>query len=352
MKATPSLLVLAGAVLLATARTPRPKGAEEPSGSRRLKIVETVALRRNESGSTLPPEKCDGEGNVYVRFYHGSSTLKEPVYKFDQKGEQRGKYSVASNSEFQTRGAGVLDFAIGKHGEVYQLAISEKGAYIIRHNTDGRIKSKAKLDTDFFPHHFAVFDSGQFLITGVGFESAANLEPHSIYTAIFDERGRLSKKIILPEDKIYEDAADRGDAESIEVGGGGGGNYAVEWGQVTRGSDGNLYVVRWTNPAKVYAIASSGEVVRSFEVKPDWDGRKPDGAYIHDGRLALLYAARQDDRRSMIKVVAIDGGEVEAAYDISGVGTLACYGEPERFTLFAGQRLVFAEPQHSTQADK
>jgi hypothetical protein len=281
----------------------------------------------------LLPARCDEEGNYYVRFFHGTSPQKEPIYKFDKDGVKKTVFSLPPAAEFQSKGTGTIDFAVARSGELYLLAAAVTGNHIVKFDKTGEFKSNIKLENDFNALRFDVFDSGTLLVSGVDRETSANLSPHAPYTGIFDQQGKLLKKVVLAEDKQYEEAADRGDSDFFDSTLGGGGNFAVERGSVVRGSDGNMYVVRWTNPAKVYAISATGEVIRSFDVTPELERKKPAGVREHAGRLAIEFPPEQDDPRSIIKVVGLDGKE-HATYDTKGLGAVTCYSAPERFTFF------------------
>jgi hypothetical protein len=306
-----------------------------------LKIVKTLPLRRAGEESMLLPSKCDEDGNVYVRFYVHPSPLRAPLYKFSPQGEQLTTFSVDSDPAFQPQGAGVRDYEIGKGSKVFLLAVAEDGNYILSYNKNGSLDAKIKLQIRFLPSRFHVFDSGEFLVTGFGRGTEAH-PSHAIITAVFAKDGTWLKRVELPEGKPFEEAADRGDAEFIEPGQIQAGNFAVEEGRIARGADGNLSVVHWADPARVHVIASSGEVVKSFDVKPPLEGRKPMAVFVHGDRMALEYPSLQDDRRSFITVVRLDGQE-QTTYDTSDVhSSLACYGESERFT-FLGKQLQFAQ---------
>ena len=335
----PFYACIVGMALTGTVALAQKPPTNQQDGLRRLQITQSVPMK-GKTGEIVFTPKCDQEGNVYVRFYNRDAVPHDPVYKFNKEGQQEAVYSLQSDVEFQPKGAGALDFAIGKDGTVYLLASSKAGNYIITYAKNGAVKSKVKLAVRFQPFHFGVFDSGEFLVTGGG--NKYGPETYNISTAVFDRSGALHKSVELPEDKPFIDAARRGDAQFAEAGGGG--NFAAERGQVTGGSDGNIYVVRWTTPARIYAIAPSGDVVRTFEVKPDWEGRKPDGAYSHAGLLALYYGGLQDEPgRSMIRVVRLDSGEGQASYDISGTGAiLTCYSDAG-FTFLGGDKLLFAQ---------
>ena len=300
-----------------------------------LRVMQTTTSPNQVGAATLMPVRCDSDGSIYVRFYHDKTPLVEPIHKLDNKGEHKLVYSVAGDAQFVGRGKGGTEFAIGKNGDVYQLASADDGTYAVAFNKDGSIRSKAKLVPDLAAWHFAVFESGRVLVAGTERETVSNLSPHAPFTGIFDPSGKLLHKIVFPEDKSYEDAANRGDSDFFDAGLGGGGNFAVEHGSVERGSDGNIYVVRWVHPAKVYAVAETGQVVRTFEVRPELEGRKPAFVYATIGKLAFQFAGDRDraDPRSIIKVVGLDGRDY-VTYDSTALGVgLACYSQPDRFTF-------------------
>ena len=133
----------------------------------RLKVAKTQELRRAE-GSIVLPAKCDQEGNLYLRFYAQSKAHKAPLRKFSPEGNELAAYSLPSDPSFQAKGAGVLDFAIGKNGQVFLLAALVDGFYVLKYDKGGTLASRIKLQTRFTPSRFQPFDSGELLVTGVG----------------------------------------------------------------------------------------------------------------------------------------------------------------------------------------
>lgn len=337
------LLVVAGSIAVVSRQRPaaRPSFAPEANAARSLAVVETATFKQPAGESIWHPPACDAKGNVYFRpYYSHQHPLRSPVYKFSPRGERLAVYSVSADTEFAGQGNGGEDFALGKDGEVYQLAASEKGSYIVQFEQDGTIKSKIRLRTGFSAYHFAVFDSGEFLVTGSGADDPIL---HVIYTGIFDRSGKMVKRIVFPEDQQYTQAANRGDTEFTEPGNTIPGNYAVDRGAVVRASDGNLYVVRWTTPARVYAVSPAGEIMADFEVSPPIDGKKPSIVVSHGKRLAIEWEGTQNDPRAGITVVGLDG-QPYATYN-EKIGVLACYSDQERFTFLGGTELRFAQPR-------
>lgn len=333
--ATRAVFILA-ACLAVQAQTLEPK-AETSDAATGIEVIETVAVNAPANPVMVVPVDCDEIGNIYLRFFDNDSPLKEPVYKFNNRGERQASYSVAGDHMFDGMGKGASDFAVGKNGDVYLLAHSERTSYILKLDKTGHIKSKIQLEVDFDPSHFAVFDSGRILATGTGLGTRKSPDPHTIFTAIFESDGKLIKKVSPPQDEEFVTAAERGDSEFVEPGQLGGGNYAVDLGMVTRGSDGNLYVLRHASRARVYGISPEGEIVHSFELSPDDSGRLPAAISSFDGKLAVAYAGKGESRGSAIRLVGLDG-RAYSTYDTSSLGaTFACYSKPGRFTLITAR---------------
>jgi hypothetical protein len=321
------------------------------SDIRSLAISNTVWINSHAGEAMLLPLRCDSDRSVYVTFYHSTNPAHEPIYKFDDRGEPKAKFSISSDTEFTGRGTGAVEFTLGKDGEVYQLAKGGKtfASYIVAYDKNGSIKSKTKLNPDFSVNRFGVFDSGDFLVTGTPRETDDNVNPHAIFTGIFDSSGKLVKKLVMPEDSDYQKKAERGDSDFFDRDRGGGGNFAVERGTVVRASDGNLYLVRGTIPAKVYAISPGGQVLRTFEVESELPGKTVGTVLENNGILAFQFVGNSDDTRSIIELVTLTG-EKSATYDSSKLGiAFACYAQPATFTFLSVKdgnlQLITAEPR-------
>ena len=236
-----ALFVLAS-ILLATASVAQQNsGASASERPRKLVITDRVTMHDVPGAAMLLPLRCDSKGNYYVRFFHGKGPLQEPIYKFGPDGSKMTTFTITTDPDFD----GGTDFAVGKDGELYQLADTPKGRYVAVFSKDGPIQKKIKLSQSINPSRIEVFGSGEFLIAGVEQETEANPEPHRPFTAIFDDDGKLVKPIVEEDDQNYEEGAKRGDDQFFDRNQGGGGNFAVSRGNIVRGSDGNVYVLRW-----------------------------------------------------------------------------------------------------------
>lgn len=122
------------------------------------------------------------------------------------------------------------------------------------------------------------------------------------------------------------------------------------------GSDGNVYLMRWTNPAILYAVSPGGQVVRRFTVDPGDSGFRPLDLHVVKNRIAVLFFNRESSE-AIVTMTDLEGHRI-ATYDEPKVNrvpelgiTLACYLEnPTRFIFLGagdndGVQLWVAEPR-------
>lgn len=106
-----------------------------------------------------------------------------------------------------------------------------------------------------------MFESDRFLVSG---ESGKDLR--TPYTALFGANGKLAKQIYEAEDEDAPRKAELGDAEVTHNDERG--NIFAERGDVTLGSDGNVYLLHGTSPL-VCVISPTGEVLRKMRIGVD-----------------------------------------------------------------------------------
>jgi hypothetical protein len=325
------LFVLASILLGATALSQQNDDASASQRPLKLAIADRLPIHDVTATAMLLPLRCDSDGNYYVRFFHGRSPMKEPIYKFGHDGSKLATFTISSDPDLN----GGTDFAIGKNGEVYQLSDTSKGTFVALFSKDGPIRKKIKLSAKLDASRIEVFESGELLIVGVEQETEANPEPHRAYSAIFDGDGKLLRRITEENDKNYEEAAKRGDDQFFDRNQGGGGNFAISRGNVVQGSDGNVYVLRWTTPARVFVVSPAGQILRSFTIDPGpgLEHKKPAGFHENRGRLAVQFEGDRFDPTSVIRVVSLTGDDY-TTYDSTGLGVaFACYLDQERFAF-------------------
>jgi hypothetical protein len=316
--------------------------------------METITAPAGMATGFLPPLRCDRDGNLYYR-----ASPIDPIHKLNLKGEEIALFRAAAGTDKKIDVS--VSYALTPQGGLYELVFPhEIHRYVFVYSPDGSFKSAIKLDPGFpfVPHALAVFASGQLLITGSEYDHdrAAAMWP---FTGIFAADGRLLKEIKLDDDETLRDMAVDGDAR-VKSPTGANGNRAVDLSQIETAADGNAYLMRWTNPAVIYAISPGGEVVRRFKVNPgDSSYRVLDTIHVFQNRIAVFFVDEQTHDEIM-KIVDLEGNEI-ATYDepkakgdvpdtVRG-GAFACYTEnPTRFVFLGASddnRMQFwiAEPR-------
>ncbi|MGA8541702.1 MAG: hypothetical protein WB566_19520 [Terriglobales bacterium] len=315
--------------------------------------METITAPAEMATGFLTPLKCDSDGNLYFRKDHA-----DDVHKLNLKGEQVALFQAAANSDKKIDG--VAAFTLAPDGDLYQLVIPhEFDRYVFVYKADGTFKSAIKLNPGFvwFPHSLAVFPSGQLLVTGSEYDRdrTSAMWP---FTGIFAADGSLLKEVKLEDDDTLHDMAASGDAR-VTVSHSPRTNRAVDLSQIEMAADGNAYLMRWTNPAVIYAISPGGETVRRLKVDPGGSGYWPAAVHVYQNRIAVLFN-NPETHDKVMKIVDLEGRE-SASYDelrsngkaqSAMIGSsFACYSEnPTRFIFLGANddyrlQLWIAEPR-------
>lgn len=332
---------------------PAASNQAKPSTERHLVVVHETTTSSEDVGVFYEPLRCDSSGNVYFETdTYGSSG----IHKLAPSGERLAVFTPGSNTEFKKIDSTGY-FTVTDTGELYELAFPhELSRYVFVYKSDGSYKDAIKLETGFpwMPSSLAVFPSGTLLVSGLEYDSdqTSAMWP---FTAIFSSDGTLLKQIKLKDDDTLRGLAAGGDTRVISPQNPRA-NHAIDFSKMEVG-DGNVYVMRWINPAIFYAISAGGEVVRRFTVDPGDSGYHPVSMHVSQNRIAVLFVQSQTET-SLVKVVDLEGHDV-ATYVTGGaqqktdlLGTaFACYAvNPERFTFLISDdqnklRVQIAEPK-------
>jgi hypothetical protein len=300
----------------------------------RLTWVETIDSPSVFASSFAPPFRCDAEGNVYLY-----NNLKAAiVQKVNRKGEPVGSFQARPNTDKTIDIAS--KFAVAANGDFYQLTFPhELSRYVFTYKSDGTFKSAIKLEPGFpwMPSAIDVFPSGQMLISGLEYDKDRTAAMWPV-TGIFSADGRLLKEVKLEDDETLHDMAAAGDARVSMPGLPPQSNLAVSASQIEMAEDGNAYLMRWTNPAIIYAISPGGEVIRRIKIDPgDSDYRT---MHIFKNRIAVLFI--QPDHEKTLMIVDLEGHEIARYREVESkeqkggplTGAFYCYTEnPTRFTF-------------------
>jgi hypothetical protein len=327
-----------------------PSDASSPNNvSSALRVTASVEVPL--IGAIAVNARCDDEGNIYFRMLDEESSkiqnpiLHVPIRKITPDGKLLRVFTMPG-PDLNTR-----DFFVTASGEVYVVAYAEStmgvsGVYVLEYSSDGSYKSKIPLDTEsFHPRQLAVFKSGEFLLSGTHGDSG-----HTPFTAVFDGRGKLIRKIYEPEDEHARLRAEAGDRDFVPVGATWD-NTAVVHGDVAAGSDGNVYLLRATSPALIYVISPKGEVIRKLRIDSPSSGLVAQHLKSSRGRLAISFL-ESHSTVGVISVTDYEGNPI-ATYvpdDISIYpGLPGCYDSRSFTFLQSGEenhiRLSKAEPK-------
>jgi len=318
----------------ATASSPKP---DKGVSLLHLTRVGTVDVPSLSTHSFTPPFPCDADSNIYYQ-----DDLRAPaIHKLNSKGEEVALFQPGPNTDKKLDRGG--NFAVSPNGDLYELVFPhELTRPVFVYKSDGTFKSVIKLDPGFiwFPSKIAVFSSGQMLVTGMEYDKDTTAEMWP-FTGIFAGDGSLLKEVKLEDDETLRDMGVAGDSRVKEVGTPG--NKAIDFGQIDVASDGNAYLMRWTNPAVIYAISPGGQVVRRLTIDPGDPNYYPRTLHAFGNRLAILFV-QHESMEKIMKVVDLEGRDL-SAYDETrrseaGKSMLTsafyCYTEnPTRF-LFLG----------------
>lgn len=301
----------------------------ESESQARLKVVDTIMS--SVTTNALADVSCDADQNVYLKTYGNN------IHKIDAHGKAAALFIPEANPDIKVYNAG--HYTTTLDGEVYVSVGIETAftRYLLVFKPDGTYKSNIKLDTPFalLPASLAVFSNGSILITGLTIDRASKMFIVP-FAGIFRSDGRLLKQISLEAEEKLPDvpaAKDRPTGPLPVYS-----NRAIAWGQMRASKDGNVYIMRWGTPAKIYAVSPEGEVVKRFSVDPGDSNFQPRDMYLSGSRIAILFVDTSTMKKTL-SVVDNDGQDV-ASYDLregvdgKRVMELGCYSmNPERFTF-------------------
>ena len=309
-----------------------PAHAQDNSLYPPVKATTKVAL----PGTMVNAPKCDDRGNVYLRVQDeeasksGRKHSQSPVYEIAPNGSVLRSFDVFEVSPDLT----AIPFFVTGDGKVYMGAFDpDYGVYVVSFPS-GSAGQKLRLDSDYFlPYQIAVFKTGEILLSGV-----VGPRIRGVYTAVFDARGKLLKKIQEPEDEDARLKAEAGEYDYTFEQTPGFGNYFAIKGDAALGSDGNVYLLRSTG--LIYVISHTGEVLRKMRIPPPQPGMVAYALKATQDKLAVvfLYRGRTVGR---IDIVDYNGRPITTRTDPTiSTAFLACYasqGDSEGFA-FAGFR--------------
>ena len=90
--------------------------------------------------------------------------------------------------------------------------------------------------------------------------------------------------------------------------------------------DGNIYVLRRSAPAVIYAISPAGHILRTIKISPPTPGETPNTFHISVNRFALSFWDEKTNHQSLVVADLQTGRRIATYSDPGTLGpTFACY---------------------------
>jgi len=199
--------------------------------------------------------------------------------------------------------------------------------YVLRFSSDGSASSPTLLDADFEVYTFAAFADGNFLVSGVKRDVRNKNDRGRNFTAVFSADGRELAQLSFqaPQESAKASAGKANTGVLLAVAEKA--TPGLDLAEAEVGSDGNLYVMRFSSPAQVYVIGPSGKIMKTIKVSSPRPGALPPSAFHLSGnRLALSFWNDENQRQTVVVADAQTGRKIASYGDPTGLGpSFACY---------------------------
>lgn len=307
--------------------------------------------------------KCDHDGNIYAAYSPtpippDSGAL--PVRKIPtDSAASVVEYAVRNLPDYQS--AERLDYDVNPWGTVFYLLRAYHHWPRLKHELpdlvvakfkdDGTLDSVTKLESTgegyLQANRFAAFPYGGFLVTGTLVEDPVRHLARP-FTGIYDRTGRFVREVQLSGD-VTPSSAD-GDAETAgSLKQGNSTTKGVDWmlavseGNMIGAPDGNIYLLRASNPPRLYSISAGGEVAKAVTLRFDAAGLTPTGMSLAGENKALIEFAHfptgnaQEDKKyhSALALVDLATDKVTGTFGAPTGVLAACATSNDEF-LFLG----------------
>ena len=298
-----------------------PSGSSISGSTIALHASSTVNVASEMGGAFMSPSKCDADGNLYVRKLAVDRPLLGPVVKIDPDGKRIALFDPAAFSQLALDRADA--FSPASDGGMYQIAqsgILKPRIYVLHFSSDGSPSSPTLLDADFEVYTFAAFADGNFLVSGVKRGVQNKNDRGRNFTAVFSADGRELAQLSFeaPQESAKASAKSTNDAAKATPG--------LDLAEAEVGSDGNLYVMRFSSPALVYVIGPSGKLIKTIKVSSRLPGVLPSAFHLSGNRLALSFWNEESQRQTVVVADAQTGRKIASYADPTGLGpSFACY---------------------------
>ncbi len=333
--------------------------ASKTSGSTlTLRATSTATLASEAGGAFMSPAKCDADGSLYIRKFAGDRPLLGAVVKIGSDGKRAAVFDPAAFSQLGLQRADA--FSPAADGGMYRIAQTgglKPQVYVLHFSSDGSASSSTRLDADFEVYTFAAFADGNFLLSGVRRDAQDKNDRGRNFTAVFSADGRELAQLSFPDPlktPAVEKPSPRTSAPTptpaknaeppvAQATPGEKASPILDLADAEVGRDGYLYVMRGSSPAVVYAIASSGKIMKTIQVPTTVEGGRPSAFHVSGNRLAVLFQNEDSDRANMVVADAETGRKIASYANSVGAGTAgdATTADGAMFACYAADEGVF-----------
>jgi hypothetical protein len=288
-----------------------------------LHASSTMNVASEMGGAFLSHSKCDADGNLYIPKYARDRPLLGPVVKIDPDGKRSALFDPAAFTQLGLERA--YGFSPASDGGMYQLAQSgvlKPRIYVLHFSSDGSPSSSSLLDADFEVYTFAAFAEGDFLVSGVKRDVQNKNDRGRNFTAVFSADGRELAQLSFQEPQASSTAqAKRTNANDARKPA-----PTLDLAEAEVGSDGNLYVMRFSSPALVYVIAPSGKIMKTIKVASALADALPSAFHVSGNQMALSFWNEEKQTQTVVVADAQTGRKIASYADPGGLGpSFACY---------------------------
>jgi len=375
---------------------PRAHNASPPLQT--LRLNQTTAFPSPAPNALRSGTKCDSQADIflqamYINFSRPTVAGYDPISELVMDSKQIvnfGAMPPLPTDRYPHPRWGF--FQVDSSGTLYALLFTRRDAesegqprpgpeyYIGRFNADGTVDSLTHLEPPpnaghWFAWLFGIFPGGGFLVAGTTtpIPGRPTASSWGSFTAIYDSRGRFVREVKLPADvennfrkqnaesQQAEDGASGPAAPNAAAGPVGMGeqspglskeppkstqpdnksnpqqffSVAISNGKIVSAPDGNVWILRTSDPLRFYAVNSAGEVVKHFQFPaPALGLRAFDIGLAGPGKLyfEFVHAAGEPGNPSwpseVIGVFNTDSGEFNGVYKLPDsdkrLSVLAC----------------------------
>lgn len=266
----------------------------------RLVLQQVDAREIHWDFDSVGPVLCDAEGNMYLRPALVLRMDKNPVWKFSPEGRKLAEFAPPIDTEDAGREFRMGEFTVSSTGGFYTLTYDGNATvvdyFLVSYASDGEVSSKTHLDlpANFWVEKFAVFGSGDILVSG-------HYDPHATEALrgqrrllLLQNSGALVGEVGLTGKAAAKFEETTWSKKGTLVQG------SIPQDSVAMGEDGNAYLLRGP---EVLVISPLGKLVRSIPASSPAAEFNADSIQLSHGVLSVTFVKPNFGKRTGIEVM-------------------------------------------------